>query len=501
MFVTVPGVDDVIATMIVHPPAGIVAPEAIVMVVDVTVTPVHVPVLPDDVVTPAGIGSLNAAVSACGVAFGLPSVSVSVDAPPETMVAGRIVLPRVAAAAVTVSGAEAGVVAPALVVSVPVVLVTVPGVVDVIATTIVQPPAGIDEPDAIVTSAGATVTPAQVPVLPEVVVTPAGIGSVKSAVSASGVAFGLPSVRVSVLVPPAVIGLGAIDLPSVAIAAVTVSGALAIGAVPTLVCNALVWFVTVPGVEDVIATTIVQPPAGIDAPDAIVIVVGVTVTPAHVPVLPEVVVTPDGIASVNAAVSASGKAFGLPSVIVSVAVPPAVIVPGTMVLPSAGPTAVTVSGACAGAPVPADVTSELVMLVAVPGVLDVIGTLIVQPPACNALPEAIVIVVAVDETLAQVVVAAPVIVTPAGIVSVNACDSVIGMALALPSVIESVAAPPAAMVAGRIALATVGASNSNVLVSDALADEPGPVFGGLVTVTVLVMLGVVRPALKLTGTV
>ncbi len=118
----------------------------------------------------------------------------------------------------------------------------------------------------------------------------------------------------SVLVPPAVIGLGAIDLSSVAIAAVTVSGALAIGAVPALVCNALVWFVTVPGVVDVIATTIVQPPAGIVEPEAIVIVVGVTVTPVHVPVLPEVVVTPAGIGSLNAAVSASGVAFGLPSV-------------------------------------------------------------------------------------------------------------------------------------------------------------------------------------------
>src|SRR5690606_19351827 len=125
-------------------------PDAIVIAVGATVTPVHVPVLPDVVVTPAGIASVKSAVSVSAAAFGLPSVSVSVVAPPDTMVAGRIVLPSVAAAAFTVSGAAAGVVVPAPVVSVPVVLVTVPGVAEVIVTTIVQPPAGIGDPDAIV---------------------------------------------------------------------------------------------------------------------------------------------------------------------------------------------------------------------------------------------------------------------------------------------------------------------------------------------------------------
>ncbi len=91
---------------------------------------------------------------------------------------------------------------------------------------------------------------------------------------------------------------------------------------------------TVPGVDDVIVTTIVQPPGGIVAPAAIVTCVGVTVTPVHVPVLPDVVVTPAGMMSVNAADKVSGVALPLPSVIVSVAVPPATIVAGAMDLAS-----------------------------------------------------------------------------------------------------------------------------------------------------------------------
>jgi len=170
----------------------------------------------------------------------------------------------------------------------------------------------------------------------DVIVTPAGIESVNGAVSVSGVALALASEIVSVAVPPATIVAGRIVLPIVELVAVTVSGALAGSAVPALVCRLPVVLVTVPGVAEVIVTTIVQPPAGSTDPDAIVIVVGVTVTPVHVPVLPDVVVTPDGIVSVNAAVSASGSVFGLPSVIVSVEAPPDTMVAGSIVLPSAG---------------------------------------------------------------------------------------------------------------------------------------------------------------------
>ena len=77
--------------------------------------------------------------------------------------------------------------------------------------------------------------------------------------------------------------------------------------------SGLVTLVTVPGVEDVMVTTIVHPPAGIDAPAGRVTRFAVTATPVHVPLLPEVVVTPAGIASVNAEVRMIAPALPLPS--------------------------------------------------------------------------------------------------------------------------------------------------------------------------------------------
>ena len=103
------------------------------------------------------------------------------------------------------------------------------------------------------------------------------------------------------------------DLPSVGATVVTVSGADAAGAVPVLVDSALVVLVTVPGVLDVMPTTIVQPPVGIADPDDIVIVVDVTETPPQVPVLAVVVVTPAGMVSTSAAVSEIGDALLLPT--------------------------------------------------------------------------------------------------------------------------------------------------------------------------------------------
>ena len=233
----------------------------------------------------------------------MPIVSVSVDVPPATMVAGRIVLPRDSDAALTVSGALAVGAVPPAVTRVLVVLVTVPGVDDVIVTTIVQPPEGIDDPDGSVINVAATVTPVHVPVLPDVVVTPAGIGSVNAAVSNALLALELPMVIVSVAVPPATMIGAAMALPSVSGTSLTVSGALAAGVVPAAVMSVLVVLVTVPGVLDVIVTTIVQPLEGMDDPDGNVISAAATVTPVHVPVLPLVVVTPAGIGSVNAAVN------------------------------------------------------------------------------------------------------------------------------------------------------------------------------------------------------
>jgi len=155
----------------------------------------------------------------------------------------------------------------------------------------------------------------------------------------------LPIVSVSVAVPPMPIVPGTMLLASVALAAVTVSGAEAGGDVPALVVSVPVVLVTVPGVLDVTVATIVQPPTGIVEPLAIVISVGVLVTPVQVPLALPVIVTPAGIASVNGAVSVIGTALVLASVMVSVALPPATIVDGAIALPMVDATAVTVSGA------------------------------------------------------------------------------------------------------------------------------------------------------------
>ena len=482
--------DDVIVTTIVQPPGGMADPDAIVIVVAVTVTPVHVPVLPDVVVTPAGIVSVNAAVSVSGAAVGLPSESVSVAVPPGAIVDGAIDFVSVGPEPVTVIGADAGGAVPPPVCSGPVVLVTVPGVDDVIVTTIVQPPGGIADPDAIVIVVGATVTPVQVPVLPDVVVTPAGIGSTNCSESVSGVAFGLPSESVSVAVPPGAIDAGAIVFASVAAAVVTVSGALAGGVVPPSVCTLLVVLVTVPGVDDVIVTTIVQPPGGIVEPAALVISVGATVTAWHEPSLAtDVMVTPAGIASVNGAASVTAVALAFASVIVSVEVPPATIVAGRIVLPSADPDAVTVSGALAAGVVPPPVCTVLVVLVTVPGVDDVIPTTIVQPPTGIVPPDAIVISAGATVTPVQVPVLPDVVVTPAGIGSVKSAESVSAVAFGLPSVSVSVDAPPDTMVAGRIVLLSVAAAAVTVSGAAAGVVVPAPVVS--VPVVLVTVPGVV----------
>jgi hypothetical protein len=456
VLVTEPMVLDVTVTTMVHPPAGIDAPIGHAIDDAVTTTPVHVPELAPTVVTPAGIVSVKPAVSVIAEPFAFPNVMVSVAVPPDGIDAGAMVFASVGGVAVTVSGAEAGGAVPASVTSAPVVLVTVPGVLDVIATTIVHPPDGTCAPVAIVTSVDVFVTPAHVPVLAPVMVTPAGIASVNGDCSVSGVALALPIVMVSVAALPMAMVAGAIVLPSVALTAVTVSGAEAGGDTPALVVNVPVVLVTVPGVADVTVATIVHPPTGIDEPLAIVTTVGVLVTPVHVPLVTPAIVTPDGMVSVNGAVSVIGTAFTLPSVIVRVDVPPATIVDGAIALPIVEGTALTVSGACAGGAVPLEVSSVPVTLVTAPGVLDVIVATTVQVPGASVVPAATVIDVGVDEAPAHVPVSPPVIVTPAGIGSVNGDVSAIGVGFGFPSVSVSVAVPPMAMLEGAMDLPSAG---------------------------------------------
>jgi hypothetical protein len=350
-------------------------------------------------------------------------------------------------------------------------LVTWPGVVEVTVTTIEHPPGGMDVPEGNVMSVLEIVTPAQVPVLDDVTVMPVGMGSVNGAVRTSGPDPALPMAIVSVAVPPEGTWLGTMDLASDATPPppVTVSGALAAGALPASVDRTPVVLVTVPAVDDVIATTIVHPPAGIGEPFAFAIVV----TAAQVPVLPLVVVTPAGITSVKALVRAIGPPFVLPRVSVSVAVPPAAIVAGAMAFASAGGDD-TVIGALAGGADPPLVLSVPVVLVTVPMVDDVIVATIVQPPAGMAVAAAIVIAVGATVTPGQVPVLPLVVVTPAGMASTNGAVSVSGDPLVLASEIVSVDVPPWAMLAGEIVFAMPVADV--VTVSGALAGGAVPAF-------------------------
>ena len=244
------------------------------------------------------------------------------------------------------------------------------------------------------------------------IVTPAGMVSVKSEVSVSGVDVGLPRVMVSVAGAGAAETDGTMFLASVGPAPEnTVNCALAAGALPPLVDSALVVLMTDPGVDDVrVVTMIVQPPTGIVDPLAMVIEVEATVTPVQDPtllpgVLPGPVVTPAGMVSVSAVVSVNGAAVPLTRLMVSVVDAPATMVGGVMFLltwigPGAGET--TVNGALAGRAVPPLVASALVVLTTAPGVDEMIGVTIVQPPGGIVDPLGMVIEVAVTVTPWQV---------------------------------------------------------------------------------------------------
>ena len=241
VLITVPTVDDVIVTTIVQPPGGMLVPVAMLSELAATVTPAHVPRLPEVVVTPGGMLSVNGEESVIAVALALPSERVSVALPPTPMVAGAIVFASVGGVPppppppVTVSGALAGGASPTLVASGPVVFVTVPCVDDVMVTTIVQPPTGIVVPTPMPTLVAPTVTPVHVPALVEVMVTPAGMLSMNGAVRVAGTALGLPSERVSVAAPPALMDAGTMVLPSETEVVTSVLLSLALPCAPDVV--------------------------------------------------------------------------------------------------------------------------------------------------------------------------------------------------------------------------------------------------------------------------
>ena len=108
-----PGVFEVTSTVIVQPPAGMVAPLAYVIVPEpgpaVTV-PAQVPPILGVVATviPAGRVSVNTAESVAAVALVLPSDMVRVEVLPEVILVGLKALLIVGAVAVTVRVSEAG---------------------------------------------------------------------------------------------------------------------------------------------------------------------------------------------------------------------------------------------------------------------------------------------------------------------------------------------------------------------------------------------------------
>jgi len=190
-------------------------------------------------------------------------------------------------------------------------------------------------------------------------------------------------------------------------------------------------------------------------------------------------VTPDGSVSTNAAERVAATALLLLSVIVSTLVPPETIVAGAKAFATDGAFAVTVKLAVAAAallPLLVCKAPAAMVLVTVPTVLLVTFAVMVHEPGAPpgiVAPDAYVTVTPpATPDLVPVQVPPKVAfasVTPAGNVSTKAALKVAAVALLLVSVIVSTLVPPAAMLAGANAFATVGALAVTVNVADAAA--------------------------------
>ena len=178
-------------------------------------------------------------------------------------------------------------------------------------------------------------------------------------------------------------------------------------------------------------------------------------------------VTPAGSVSTSAALSVAAVALLLVSVMVRILVPPAAIDAGANALVTVGTLAVTVKLAVAAAallPLLVCNAPAAIVLVTVPGVLLVTLAVIVQEPGAPpgiVAPDAYVTVLPPATPLFAPVQEPPNValarVTPAGKVSTSAALKVAAVALLLLRVIVRTLDPPAAIVVGAKALATVGA--------------------------------------------
>jgi len=235
---------------------------------------------------------------------------------------------------------------------------------------------------------------------------------------------------------------------------------------PLLVCNAPAGseLMKLPPFGAVTGTVMVhEPRAGIEPPAKVTDEVLNEIAPPQVLVGSEVIVTPAGKVSVSGEVILAILASELLNVSVSVEASPAPMVAGSKALLRVGKiTALfTVNVAMAGAVLfpllvtNAPTASELMKL---PPVAAVTGTVMVHDPLAGIDPP----VKVTDEALNVMLpphelVGVEEIVTPAGKVSVRGDVMLAALALGLLNVIVRVEAPPALMVAGLNALASVGA--------------------------------------------
>ena len=192
-----------------------------------------------------------------------------------------------------------------------------PVAVPVTLTEMVQPPAGCAAPLAYATVLlpALAVTDASEQVPPKAggaaMRKPDGRVSVKALAKVAGRELLLPSVKMSVLVFPAsaVVGLKVFDTVGAAIGVTTSVAVAGVALLPNVVCSApaATVLVTVPRVEDVMLTAMLQPTAGTVAPLAYVTELLPTeadATPGQVVDRPLgfAVVTPAGKVSRNSAV-------------------------------------------------------------------------------------------------------------------------------------------------------------------------------------------------------
>ena len=407
---------------------------------------------------PTGRKSVNAANSVVAAALLLPSVIVRVLVPPDVIAVGEndfstdggVVTPT---ANIPIASA---VLLPRLVFRSPAAMMFMetPGALDVTSTDMLQPPGGITAPDAKLTVAlpAEAVTDAleQLPPMLGVFATrmPAGSVSISADVSSAAVALLLPSEMVRVLTEPPAIAEGENCFATVGGAKVTFRSAVTGPALlPRFVCSVLAarLLVAVPGVAEVTSRLMTQPVvAGMTAPLAYVIAalpaVAVTEPVAQFPprLVGFAIVMPNGRASVKLAESVAGDALLLPRVMVSMLVPRDEIVAGEKDLAVVGSSAITSAAEARLGLLPRLVwsASAATLLVAVPIVLEVTLTMMVQPLFGIDAPLAYLTVApeAVIEPTVQV--PAPVLTTdmPVGSVSVKIDESVMAEPLGLPRV-------------------------------------------------------------------